>query len=131
MERFVSITLDDFGARYKNNELALVSDLIDAGLLHEPPLCHGKYMDIVESKPWHWRCTKWRCSKTVGVVTKDSFFFGFNDRYAVIKAAYLWCLEYSPIQIRQQCGLSAPTLRKLITRCREVVLPDGVFLPFT
>ena len=126
MERFVSISLDDFGARYKNKDLALVLDLLSAGLLHGAPTCHGKPMKILESKPWHWRCTTSTYCKTTGVITDDCFLKGSNDRYAAMKAVYMWCFEFSPSQIRQECQLSAPTLRKLIKRCREVVLPDGV-----
>eukprot|EP00906_Rhabdomonas_costata_P013635 RCo019566 len=94
MERFLDLTLDDLGARYNGDELALVHDLVDAGLLHlllhGPPSCHGSSMMICASKPWHWRCTSRTCCKTVAVVTDDCFLKGCNGRYAVLKATYMW-----------------------------------------
>jgi len=60
------------------------------------------------------------------VVTNDCFLKGFNDRYAVMKAAYTWCREFSPSQIRQECRLSKPTVIKVIKFCRDAVLPDGM-----
>ena len=126
MERFLNLTLDELGARYMEDEVTLVCDLVDAGLLHGPPTCHGSSMMIYASKPWHWRCTCRTCCKTVAVVTDDCFLKGFKDRYAVLKATYMWCYEFSPSQIRQQCRLSKPTVIKVIKLCRDAVLPDGI-----
>ena len=104
MEQFAGITLDEIGARYKNDHIRLIRDLMAAGLLcFIPPVCHGE-MVIQPSRPWCWRCLNRDCQITTPVVTPGCFLFGRRKFYSVFKAAYLWVKEYSPNDIKREAG---------------------------
>ena len=128
MERFLNLTLDEIGKRYKSNEKALAEDLIGAGIIGEAGKCHGAPMIITEARPWSWRCVDRSCSAHKSIVDERCFLFGYRKYYEVFKCAYMWVSEYNMKQIMQECDLNRDTIRKLETKWREIVSIEGILL---
>ena len=121
MQHFAGLTAFEIGKRYGNNEMLLVTHLMEAGLLDSgAPSCHGT-MVLQPSRPWHWRCSERTCSKTRSVIDSDSFLSGNYKNLQVFLAAYLWATEKPPKQIIRETGLSKNTVTKLLSSWRNVV----------
>jgi len=119
MEKFRNLTLDEIGARYKNNQILLVQHLMEAGLIQKiPPECHG-VMVLDKSKPWLWRCPT-RCGKRKSVVTENCFLNKCRKFYDVFKALYMWVLGFPPRFIVRESGLSQNTVTALNNDWREI-----------
>ena len=127
MDRFVALSLDEIGARYKYCPRALVDDLMSAGLLLKThPTCHGE-MSLSASDPWCWRSGERTCCAKVPVA-RGSFFDGFKKKYEIFKGVYMWAIGEPQARMLGQCNLTRPTLRKLISRCQEVISAVGLSL---
>ena len=93
MQHFAGLTAFKIGQRYGNDEMLLVTHLMETGLLDSAaPSCHG-IMVLQPSRPWHWRCSERACSKTRSVLDSDSLLSGNYKNLQVFLAAYLWATE--------------------------------------
>ena len=86
---FSGLTAFETGKRYGNDEMLLVTHLMEAGLLDSAaPSCH-RTMVLQTNLPWDWRCSERTRSKTRSVLDSDSFLSGNYKNLQVFLAAYL------------------------------------------